>query len=92
MIEDKKHIEFWDVRAGDVKLSDEVKKLIVGMFAHNPDERYTMDKISKDPWVKGIKATHTITEVQKEFTERISDIRNKQKKRKRDLKKMRKEN
>lgn len=50
MIEAKKHEEFWKKKAGDLELTKKVKKLIVGMLAHNPKERYTMDKIHADPW------------------------------------------
>jgi hypothetical protein len=50
MIEAKKHGEFWKKIAGDVKLTKKVKELIIGMLAHNPEERYTMDKIHADPW------------------------------------------
>ena len=41
---------YWETFEHKIALSDDVKDLLINMFAYHPHQRYTLELISEHPW------------------------------------------
>ena len=42
--------DYWKTFENKIDISDDVKNLLVNMFAYNPSARYTLEQIADHPW------------------------------------------